>query len=86
MKTQKQSRVDSLEKRVAAMTNVTQQLIQEVINLRTLFFGTLETIKPMPGYNEALEKLKEKTTETNGLIGGKDTLTFNEKKLDLDVE
>jgi hypothetical protein len=29
----------------------------------------------MPGYNEALEKLKEKTTETN-----------NEKKLDLDVE
>ena len=75
MKTQKQSRVDSLEKRVAAMTNVIQQLIQEVTNLRTLSFGTLETIKQMPGYNEALEKLKEKTTETN-----------NEKKLDLNVE
>ena len=75
MKTQKQSRVDSLEKRVAAMTNVIQQLIQEVTNLRTLSFGTLETIKQMPGYDEALEKLKEKTTETN-----------NEKKLDLDVE
>lgn len=75
MKTQKQSRVDSLEKRVAAMTNVIQQLIQEVTNLRTLSFGTLETIKQMPDYNEALEKLKEKTTETN-----------NEKKLDLDVE
>jgi len=75
MKTQKQSRVDSLEKRVAAMTNVIQQLIQEITNLRTLSFGTLETIKQMPGYNEALEKLKEKTTETN-----------NEKKLDLDVE
>jgi len=75
MKTQKQSRVDSLEKRVAAMTNVIQQLIQEITNLRTLSFGTLETIKQMSGYNEALEKLKEKTTETN-----------NEKKLDLDVE
>lgn len=75
MKTQKQSRVDSLEKRVAAMTNVIQQLIQEITNLRTLSFGTLETIKQMPGYDEALEKLKEKTTETN-----------NEKKLDLDVE
>ena len=75
MKTQKQSRVDALEKRIAAMTNVMQQLIQEVTNLRTLSFGTLETIKQMPGYNEALEKLKEKTTETN-----------NEKKLDLDVE
>ena len=75
MKTQKQSRVDALEKRVAAMTNVMQQLIQEITNLRTLSFGTLETIKQMPGYDEALEKLKEKTTETN-----------NEKKLDLDVE
>jgi len=75
MKTQKQSRVDALEKRIAAMTNVMQQLIQEVTNLRTLSFGTLETIKQMPGYDEALEKLKEKTTETN-----------NEKKLDLDVE
>jgi len=72
MKTQKQSRVDSLEKRVAAMTNVIQQLIQEITNLRTLSFGTLETIKQMPGYNEALEKLKEKTTETN-----------NEKKLEI---
>jgi len=75
MKTQKQSRVDALEKRIAAMTNVMQQLIQEVTNLRTLSFGALETIKQMPGYDEALEKLKEKTTETN-----------NEKKLDLDVE
>ena len=72
MKTQKQSRLDALEKRVAAMTNVIQQLIQESTNLRTLSFGTLETIKQMPGYDEALEKLKEKTTETN-----------NEKKLEI---
>jgi len=72
MKTQKQSRLDALEKRVAAMTNVIQQLIQESTNLRTLSFGTLETIKQMPGYDEALEKLKEKTTEKN-----------NEKKLEI---
>ena len=63
MKTQKQSRIDALEKRVAAMTNIIQQLIQESTNLRTLSFGTLETIKQMPGYDNALEKLKEKTTE-----------------------
>ena len=72
MKTQKQSRIDALEKRVAAMTNIIQQLIQESTNLRTLSFGTLETIKQMPGYDEALEKLKEKTTEKN-----------NEKKLEI---
>jgi|DEB0MinimDraft_6_1074348.scaffolds.fasta_scaffold15490_7 hypothetical protein len=72
MKTQKQSRIDALEKRVAAMTNIIQQLIQESTNLRTLSFGTLETIKQMPGYDKALEKLKEKTTEKN-----------NEKKLEI---
>lgn len=72
MKTQKQSRIDALEKRVAAMTNIIQQLIQESTNLRTLSFGTLETIKQMPGYDNALEKLKEKTTEKN-----------NEKKLEI---
>ena len=42
MKTQKQSRVDALEKRMAAMTNVVEQLIQEITNLKTLSFGTLE--------------------------------------------
>jgi hypothetical protein len=72
MKTQKQSRIDALEKRVAAMTNIIQQLIQESTNLRTLSFGTLETIKQMPGYDKALEKLKEKTIEKN-----------NEKKLEI---
>ena len=72
MKTQKQSRLDALEKRVAAMTNVIQQLIQESTNLRTLSFGTLEAIKQMPDYDKALEKLKEKTTEKN-----------NEKKLEI---
>ena len=72
MKTQKQSRIDALEKRVAAMTNVIQQLIQESTNLRTLSFGTLETMKQMPDYDKALEKLKEKATEKN-----------NEKKLEI---
>ena len=75
MKTQKQSRVDALEKRMAAMTNVVEQLIQEITNLRTISFGTLETIKQMQGYDESLEKLKEKTAKAG-----------NEKKLDLDVE
>ena len=72
MKTQKQSRLDALEKRVAAMTNVIQQLIQESTNLRTLSFGTLETMKQMPDYDKELEKLKEKATEKN-----------NEKKLEI---
>ena len=58
MKGQKQSRVDNIEKRIAAITNVIQQLIDELQHTRTLAIGSLQTIKEMPGYNEAMEKLK----------------------------
>jgi hypothetical protein len=59
MKTQKQSRADQLEKKLEAQTRILQFLLGEVGNLKTLAFGTMETIKLMPGYNDAIEKLKE---------------------------
>ena len=59
MKTQKQSRTDQLEKKLEAQTRILQFLLGEVGNLKTLAFGTMETIKLMPGYNDAIEKLKE---------------------------
>lgn len=63
MKGQKQSRVDNLEKRMAAVTNVLQQLINELNNIKTISMGTLQTIKEMPDYDEAIEKLKKKNEE-----------------------
>jgi len=60
MSDKKQSRLDNLEKRMAAVTNVIQQLINEISYLKDLSIGTLETIKNMNGYDEAIEKLKEK--------------------------
>jgi|TARA_B110001452_G_scaffold166653_1_gene139146 hypothetical protein len=60
MSDKKQSRLDNLEKRMAAVTNVIQQLINETSYLKDLSIGTLETIKNMSGYDEAIEKLKEK--------------------------
>ena len=60
MNGQKQSRVDNLEKRMAATTNVIQQMINELSYLKDLSIGTLETIKNMEGYEQAIEKLKEK--------------------------
>lgn len=66
MKGQKQSRVDNLEKRMAAVTNVLQQIINEVENTKTLAFGMHETIKAMPDYEEAIEKLKEKAAGEHG--------------------
>ena len=35
------------------------------MHLRELGVGTLETVKLMPGYEEALEKLKENMLEKN---------------------
>ena len=70
MKGQKQSRVDSLEKRMAAVTNVLQELINELNNLKTISIGTLQTIKEMPDYNEAIEKLKKKNEEMQQVSEG----------------
>ena len=60
MSNKKQSRLDNLEKRMAAVTNVIQQLINEISYLKDLSIGTLETVKNMSGYDKAIEKLKEK--------------------------
>ena len=63
MKGQKQSRTDALEKRMAAVTNVLQQLINEISNLKTMVFGQQEVLKQLEGYEDAIEKIKEKVAE-----------------------
>ena len=73
MNGQKQSRVDNLEKRMAATTNVMQQLINELSYLKDLSIGTLETIKQMSGYEKAIEKLKEKVATESGKTEEADT-------------
>ena len=60
MKTQKQSRTDLLEKKVQALIGVVQQLLDETAYLKDLAVGTLETIKHMDDYADALEELKAK--------------------------
>jgi cell shape-determining protein MreC len=78
MKGQKQSRVDNLEKRMAAVTNVLQQLINELNNIKTISMGTLQTIKEMPDYNEAIEKLKKKNEEMQQVSEGEAKLEIPE--------
>ena len=65
MNGQKQSRLDNLEKRMAAATNVIQQIINELSHLKDLSIGTLETVKNIEGYEQAIEKLKEKVVPTH---------------------
>ena len=52
-----------MQNKIKAMTNVLQQLISEITHLRELSVGTLETIKHMPDYDEAIEKLKQEVTK-----------------------
>ena len=63
MKGQKSSRVDLLEKKIQALIKVVQQLLDENAYLKDLAVGTLETIKCMPDYEEAIDKLKAQITE-----------------------
>ena len=63
MKGSKQSRTDLLEKKIKALINVVQQLLDENAYLKDLSVGTLETVKLMPGYEDAIEQLKTKLKE-----------------------
>ncbi len=52
-----------MSNKIKALTNVAQHLLNEVANIRELSVRTLETIKKMPNYNEAIESLKKDLVE-----------------------
>ena len=53
---QMRNRVDSLEKTILSLR-------YELLNLKNLSIGTLETIKKMPDYAEAIQELKKEVSE-----------------------
>jgi len=55
----KESTLLEMQNKIKAMTNVIQQLINEVTHLRELSIGSLETLKLMPGYKDAIKALKK---------------------------
>jgi len=48
-----------MQNKIAALTRVVQQMINEMNILSTTAMGTLETVKLMPGYDKAIESLKK---------------------------
>ena len=54
-----------MQNKIKSMTNIIQQLINEITHLRELGVGTLETLKLMPGYEDAIEALKKQMIEKN---------------------
>ena len=67
----KESTLLEMQNKIKALTNIVQNLLSENLQLRDLSVGTLETLKLMPGYDEAIEQLKESITkkeEEDGVI------------------
>lgn len=56
----KESTLIDMQKKVDALTNVVQYLLQETQNIKTLAAGTFETVRLMPDYEEAVKALAEK--------------------------
>jgi hypothetical protein len=59
----KEQTLVEMKNKVEAITRVLQQLIYEQDNLRTLSIGMMETIKLMPGYDDAIKEITERTKE-----------------------
>ena len=55
----KESTLLEMQNKIAALTRVIQQMINEMNILSTTAVGTLETLKLMPGYDKAIEFLKK---------------------------
>ena len=66
----KESTLLEMQNKIKALTNVVQHLMNENTQLRDLAVGTLETLKLMDGYEEAIDKLKESLTKKEGKKDG----------------
>jgi hypothetical protein len=59
----KEQTLIEMKNKLEASTRVLQQLINEITYLRELSVGTLETVKLLPGYQDAINELKRKVEE-----------------------
>jgi hypothetical protein len=55
----KEQTLIEMKNKIEMLGSVVQTLTMEMDHLKTLSFGTSKLIKEMPGYNEAIEKLKQ---------------------------
>jgi len=61
----KEQTLIEMKNKIQSLTNVVQNLYTEIEYLRTVSFGTLETMKHMSDYDDALGKVKDKVKETS---------------------
>ena len=61
----KENTLLEMKNKIEALGRVTQHVLNELSHLKELSIGTLETVKLLPGYDEAIEKLKSNIIEKN---------------------
>ena len=59
----KESTLLEMKNRIESIGRILQHLINETTHLRELSVGTLETLKLIPGYEDAINELKNKMEE-----------------------
>jgi hypothetical protein len=59
----KEQNLIEMKNKVEALVRVLQQVINEQQHLTTLAAGLLETVKLMPGYDDAIKSMTEKAKE-----------------------
>ena len=59
----KETKLIEMQKKIESLGRVTQLLLAEWRTQKTLSFGVHETLKLMPGYEQAIEQIKEKEAE-----------------------
>ena len=69
----KEQTIIEMKNKIETLGKAVQFLMQEVPQLKDLAVGTLETIKLMPDYEEAIEELKKKMVESAGKAKEADT-------------
>jgi len=55
----KESKLIEMQNKLEALGGAVNRVIHELTNLKDLSIGTTELVKKMPGYEVALEELKE---------------------------
>ena len=80
----KESKLIQMQNQVETLGRVADQLIQQLGHLKDLSVGTLETVKLLPGYEEAIKELVKRNTngkeeDTSGATPGDSGLIITDE-------
>ena len=59
----KEQTLIEMKNKIETLGMINQKLIGELNQIATIALGVLETIKHMPGYDKAIERVKEQAAE-----------------------